>query len=502
MRNQVGKELAINKIFILLPLALIFLTSGALANGLAVVGLNDTILQVNKTIGQAQTVQLQIENQEPFTFFNISFLNNPYIEMTSISQLGSGQTVTFDANIIGTESFNGEVRIKGLYQANVGSGDPETEDIFISYNSGTDTYSIDRCSVSIRKGDSIRWHNNAGNTVRLIRAPDDTPISGGEIPNGGEITLDFNSEEVITYYVAIASFPITPNCQINVLGDTGLVNDPNLDAVFTLDLKVKAQPTTISVNTPITAYTISHSSSQEGAIFITNTGSQPVVGLSLESDSGWFSFSPNNFNINIGETRVVTYQIAPLISSTNETNQTYSKNVEIKGNFDTQTQSFTITVPYASVIQNNGNFTSGRSIIDVLQEYCLDNPGEVFCNNGTGLGNGAVNDPEFNISIKNSQFLDLARSIVGFKDEFTTALNFIKDNDAQESIWQNETNQRLAVLEEGFLENNERGESNKALLFSIVVGILMVIAISASGWVIWKKRTENIRRETEGWTER
>jgi len=247
-------------------------------------------IQVNKSVGQDIEIQLELRNDEPFDFFNISFDNNDFIEMDKIPVISSGQTIQFTATITTNQNLDEHIRIKGLKKANIG-GENKEHDIFLTFDG--DNYFIDRCNLAVLKGDNVTWHNDAGVTVDLIKWPEQTPIK--EMGVGETFNKQFPEEQKYNYYFSIRSFPITPVCTIDVVGDEGLINDPELDAILNLDVDIIAQPTTIQVTIPEKNYTIEVGKTDEGVLTIKNIGGDDAVNVKLTGN--WFEFSANEFTI-------------------------------------------------------------------------------------------------------------------------------------------------------------------------------------------------------------
>ncbi len=486
LRNRI---LSIILLFVLVPLVS--------ANGLQILSPSGGNINMNKSSSENLPITLIIQNQEPLTMFNITFQQNNHIILPTIASLAPGANITVVANIFSNQDFLGDVRLRGFFQSTTGSGPSVNRDIFLTYNSGNFEYHLSECPTTITEQDTVTWHNNAGSTLQLFQAPS-TPIPGGSIANGNTFTQAFSTAQAFQYYFSLSSFPVTPVCTITVLPDSGLVNDPNLDAIAHLNVNVLESPTTMNINVPQTTYSLLHNANQQGAIILNNVGGETAFGVSLSEPSGWFTFSPNNFNILSGQTTVVTYTIRPLISTTNQTNQTYNKQVSISGNFNTSIQNFSIFIPFATVFTQGGNFSNGQGIIEIILQYCANNPSATFCL--TGGGNSTqFTDPEINVSLRNSQLVETFRSIVRFQEEFTTGNNYVKEQVAAQSVWINDTAARLASLESSFSLDQENREDSLNLIWTIVIIIICAIGILIAGWVIYKKRQQGAREGSIGW---
>lgn len=393
-------------ILIFLVLVLVPFTS---AEGLFI---NVSETNINKTLGDDTTFNFTIKNTDVYPYYNISFENNDYLDMDKISKLEAGETMTIESDVITENDFSGDLKIRGFYEAFLGSSN-ETQDINIDFNNG-----LDVCDMTIVEGDSIRWINNvAGDVVLVSEGEESTTIGEGE-----EFLLTFNNAQSFSYYFKRV-IQFTEICTITVLAADGLVNDPNLDGVLNVNIDVKFPDTSIEPTFLETSYDIEAFSVQEGVIILENTGGKIAKDIIIEAD--WFTFTPSTLDVEIDQSRSITYRIVPVITATNQTNKTHNITLIIKGNFPTITQHFEIFVKYAEV--NADSLTSGKSLIDRLREICEENPEDVLCGGGTKVIFKNSNDSQINISSTQEQWRDYLRETFNFFDAQETTNNFLKE---------------------------------------------------------------------------
>lgn len=473
----------------------------AFSTSVSAVGLNltESTIEVNKTSGVNHIVSLEIKNTDIFTFFNISFEDNPYISMATIGSIGAGQSITFDATITTNNDISEQIRIRGFYESNIGQGDNEEHDVFVNYDSSTNQYSLDNCNFQVIVGDNVTWHNDAGSTIRLITWPANTPVAGGELADGETFQKTFTEASPFDYYFAIASFPITPVCHVNVLGDSGIVNDPNLDAILNLDVNMEFEPTTISVDIQKTNYTIVLGGKTGGVLTIDNTGGNVAKNVVLEAQ--WFTFIPNNFDIGVGETKGVSYEIKPIATSSDETNKTYIQNLSIKGNFETIHQNITIFIPF-SEINLFGNDTDAETLKYLLEVYCPAHPHSIFCEQDPRIVEVFVNnisDLEFNATFKESQIQDFMRSEVAKEESFMTLINFIKEYIDRESTFKNETRESTKATHLLLEEEIRKRERDSNVVWLIVAGFSSFVIFMVSGYFVYRSRNKAKSGGSAGW---
>lgn len=447
----------------------IFLVS---ANGLYV---NPPSFSVNKSFGVNKQIIFSIKNEEPFSFYNISFEDNSVIYMSKISELTSGNEVNVTATINTENNFNGNVKIKGFYIANIGPGN-ETYTIDVDFNEG-----LSRCDFSAVKGDSVTWINLVTDEIKLRN--EDTKEYVTTILEGGSYTTHFSNPETFRYSFYRRGYRFTDICDITVLDDQGLINDPNLDAQLNLDIKLVYDPTNIEVVVLERNYSMDFFGSSEGVLTIKNIGSKTAKNVNLAGD--WFSFNYNNFDINTGDTKVVTYTIEPNIYDTNSTNKTYEKNITISGNFDTRNELIDIFINYAE-IGGDYNYTNGTSgFMALIEQYCNAHP-EV-CNPKPRIIYKNIDNStpeEFNVTFEVSQVSDMFSYMFEIFDYIKTSMNYVKEGRTERDVQVNSTNSKVDNLESLIIEEKESREKNNttvawvaAIIIFIFVVVLLVLII-------------------------
>jgi len=335
------------------------------ANGLMV---NQTSIYVNKTVNINEPIILTITNSEPFTFHNLTFKSNPYITMSKIESLGSGSSVSIISNVIYNQDVETNVRLIGYYLAQIGQTNKEYP-ISISFPNGGN-----KCDLTLIKGDRILFKNNVDDEI-LVKNADNLGIIATLLPNSN-LSVSFDVPQEINYYYDRRSyhFPIGTNCKITVLNDNGMVNNPDLDAVINLKISANYEPTLLYLDIPQTSYSMNITDSNDGVMTLTNIGNKNAYNVKLEGS--WITFSTNNFNLNVGQSKGIIYTIHPLITSTEETNKSYNISIKANGNFPEIKKDLIIFINYAEISNSSG---SGTSLIDFLINYCNLNPTLDIC---------------------------------------------------------------------------------------------------------------------------
>lgn len=363
-----------NKIlFLFLGILFISLTLVS-SQGLVIVG--DNTININKTNGIDKSITLNLQNQESYSFYNVSIETNSYVSSSKILEIPSGQSKNITLNFQSNNDFNGELRIKGVYKSQLGMLN-ETHNIDVNYNSG-----LSRCDFSIVQGDNVIWKNTHPYAiVKLINANTYSEIT--QLSPNQTYSEKFQTPMSFRYYFERYGIKFTDVCTISVLDTSGSINNPDYDVILHLNLKILYPSTNLIITILDRNYTISPFNSGEDFLKIKNNGTSIAKNIHLSGE--WFSFSDNNFDLNGGESKTIKYTITPQITNTNQTNKNYTKNIEISGNLETKTESFTISIPYQIINEGVGGGTSllerVQTYAEVVISYCNDNPDEEFCDN-------------------------------------------------------------------------------------------------------------------------
>lgn len=478
------RQLVLGVFFTLMLLSLVS------ANGLSI---NPSTITINKTVGVDENIVFTISNQEPYSFFNISVDNTefPYISFTQITELASGSNATVTAKITANENINSTVRVKGFYISNVGEQN-KTWDVNIT---GTTQQDVNPCNFAIIKGDSITWRNvdafsklNLRNWGQVDGTGRPMPIDGAIIERNQMFTKKFTEAGQLDYGVFLGdtdSFELA-RCKIIIHPTTGPINDPNFDGLLTLTIKSNYEPTTVNVLVaPSRTSFIAFTSLEGGILSVVNTGNKTAKKIHLSGD--WMSFTENDFDLAVGETNNVEYDIEPAVSSTSETNKSYVKNMSISGNFQTVFKEVNIFVEYRANIDANSS-TASEGIDALLRGFCERNPDVCRPIIVQALGNGSQGVSQVNIT--QEQFKDIWVHIFE-QDEARQSLdNYIKE---QINSMSNESTFSQGVMQElqtTLQENKESQESSMKGIIIFIIVVFVLVCCAIVGLLIYLRRTQ------------
>ncbi len=445
----------------------LFAVSMVSANGLGIVGENTFTIEKNQSVDTE--FQVTIQNQDSFTFYNITLEGEGVAAMSKISELGSGQSANVTIRLNEDAAFDGKLKIIGEYEASLGASN-QTEIVEISYEDG-----VDRCDLSLVKGDSVMWKNNGLDEVRL------KDTNTGEyfltIEDGKNATRLF-SEPIVLEYVGVWIIPFTEICTIEVSDDEGLRHNLEYDTEITLNLSILYKETSIETTFLSTSYSLDYNRVRSGEYFsIKNTGSEILRVEKLSSD--WITFPENEagFNIGVGDSANIEYEISPMVRLTNETNKTYIKTILIEGNFPSVKNNISIYVKHANLDEIIGGDHLTEDWFDNMVDLgCLAFPDNERCKrtisyyNGSS-GSGLEFTEESSILFLEKYGEDL---IVENKDRKADAEFKANLSETMEQI-----DDRLGVVENETTTTNEvsRNASNTSLFLVVLIasGIILTI---------------------------
>lgn len=472
-----------NKLFLFFGMIVFSLT---FISGLQVT--NSTVL-VEKISGINTQFFVDITNNNNYDFFNLSFSPVFGLSFPVISSISPGATVRADIMINRNENFKDLIKVRGFYNAPLGASN-QTHNIDIDFYAG-----LTKCSFTAIKGDKITWKNLVNDDIIMRNSI--TGIDVTTITKNGTYETIFSDPTIFTYYLIRRGYIFTAPCTITVLNDVGLINNPEYDGNFTLDLKIIFLPTNISRTFMIKNYTIPVFQSQDGLFSISNTGNNTAKNIQLSGE--WFKFSTNNFDLDIGQTKVVSYTISPIVTNSSETRINYTKRLTISGNFNSVFEDFNIYIPYSN-LSTSGPTSNYQSLIDVIAQYCLIHPAESFCikepqtvyiynNNGSGT---------FNVTYSEEQVKGMWDYMFKIGDDMSVNNNYNKEKfDKLESQMTTiDTNVAATKTE---IENLKNTQSDSTSLTIVIVGVVIgIIIISLLLFIVFfiyrKKQKENLER--------
>ena len=291
----------------------LFLVGMVSANGISVISSNT--FTINKTYNHDTYVNLTIRNDEPFDFFNVSMEDNPYITISKIPKLATGETRNITALVKANDNIHKDIKIFGFYLASLGAQN-QTHQVDITYDDG-----LSKCDFTIVQGDKVNWKNLEiveSKTVKLKNM--DTLNYFQDLAAQASNLQFFDSPMSLPFQFIDRTGYSRQSCVLTVLSDTGYVNNPEHDASINIDINVEFPQTSVELLTLNDKYSMRFYDTREDIFSVRNTGNEIAKNVNLEGD--WFVFSTNNFDLEPGQSKNIGYTIDPIIFTSNQTDQT------------------------------------------------------------------------------------------------------------------------------------------------------------------------------------
>lgn len=437
----------------------LFLVGMVSANGLVIS--NPTALDFNKTYNQDKNITIQIENQEPFDFYNLEIEEN--IASIQKTNLSSGQIKNITLTINTNENYYGELTLIGYYESNIGASN-ETYQVSINYENG-----FSQCDLNIIVGDSINWSNNVIGDIKLKYANDNEIFAS---INEGETYLEqFNYVQSFDYYASYLGFAFTNVCNINVLDDEGLVHNTEYDYKIDTKIEIFYEETSLTVNIPKINYEIAYNGQKSDIFTIENTGTKIAKEIHLEGE--WFTFSDNDFDLAPGDSVNIGYTIKPGVFATEDTNKTYNKTIKVKGNFPELIKSITIFVPFSKIGGTISDWMEDPELVaNFFSVWCKAYPEYSICQRTSLNGTG---DSLFNFEISKSSLKELFDSIKESNANSNLLAKEQLETDKNQTDVINNLNNGVNRIIEG---EEQRSKDFKDLKMAVIFLVILILFIN------------------------
>ncbi len=446
------------------------------AGGLSVV---EDSINITKMFEEDYQAVITIINEEDFTFSSIGF-EEEFANIEPLT-LEAGKNATVILTIDRNEDFNGQLTLEGKYETNLGASN-KTVIIDIDYVNG-----LSICNLDLIIGDKIQWNNNVLDEIILTSDSDFATIL-----EESNYTKSFNYVEEFDYYAKRNGAKFTEECRINVMDDSGLVHSLQYDYKIDTNIKVNYEPTTIVANFLETQYTVEYNEDKADIFSIKNTGTKGGKHIGLESE--WMEFEPNNFDLAVGESKVIKYTISPLIYMTNQTNKTYGLEIKINGNFDEIAQKINVTIPYAYVDSKYSSSVANPEFMhDLYYFFCdLFNDDEICIKTYSSAGKITT------IDYTQETITGLLNAESKRQDEQTTYQKTQLEINQNTIMQLNDSNIMLEEMLKEMMVSNEGDKKLTSALYFIIIFVLFALS-AFIGYTYFNKdiRRDNIRNKAK-----
>jgi hypothetical protein len=448
------------------------------ASGLRV---NETSISVNKTYGNDAPFSFTLYNDENFSFYNITFDTNS-VTFPVIAEIPSKNGIKVNAVLKSDVSTLSDIPIRGLYYNNLGQ---QFKTYYINVTSVAPYVST--CDISLVVGDSVVWNNKVLDPITMENTAG-VPIEGGIIQPGASLQNNFNVAGALNYRFKRSGFVFTPNCLITAVNSSGLVNNQLFDGKLKLNINLKYEDTIVTTYALTTNYTMDFNAEQQGIMSITNTGTKPAYNVKLNAE--WFSFSESDFTLNPGQTKGIVYTITPVIVNSNQTGQTYVKQILTSGNFQTMSNSISIKINSANI--GSGNNTDADYLIKV---FCPRYPNSTLCNPAPRVEYRYItnNTASVNFTLTQQQYEDIWAYLFSITDE-----QRVNDATLKEMVYQITSNQNLSTADIAILratleeDKKARDESTTNVLLFVGIAFTLLVMVVGGALIYLNKKKKMI----------
>ena len=326
----------------------------------------------------SENIFFNITNNEDVNLYDIEFLTDSE-DVTFVDNkidLNPGETVSVKAVVDTDSNYEATETIKVIHY--------KQEDIFLQpedMDVEINNYKYEPSNLEIVKGSKITWWNND-----VLKHSVTSSLFDHDIEAGSSYEYVFNEAGIFDYYDKHTNYQ--GRIYVKDVLENGLVHDPKETIYAKINIKSILVETELNLSfIDGSDFTVEYNSKKESVISIINNGDKVALGVALSSDPAWVTFGKTNFNLDSSQTTYVPFTIKPLISNSNNTDQTHIIDIIIKGdNFQTKTFSLNVFVPYREDVSLNetvDNYFDGSMDLNLMNAihvlFCQANPEHQYC---------------------------------------------------------------------------------------------------------------------------
>lgn len=445
-------------------------------------------LNFSAFVGEETLVPITINNLYTYDLYNVTIATNNFFTIHNIEKIPFNKSNS--TNLIfstPTTMNNSNITVIFMFykKENI-TITPNSSTIIIANNSYIPNY------LEIVQSSSITW-TNLDTIIHNVK--DDGGEFDRDIMPGESFTYTFNTIKNYTYRDRFFGFAgqVKVKSQLQEV----LVHYSNLDIskVFTVNATYKQGNYVTNLLT--NNITMDYNGTTEGVFQLINNGNATIYNVHFTGE--WMSFAQNYFNLASGQTKYVTFTVSPIIYSTEQTNTSYTKLINIvTDNAGSSSLNVPVFINYA-VVMNINNSNAERAFIEWL---CGTNttvgahPDSFLCN-GTQIiyVNRTIYEPPplwINYS---------AEDIANIKNSSAQAMTLVtrfassqqERDDRLEGLNQNTTNAITSIDKN--LEATKERTDNMFMLSILIIGIIIFTAIICGG--LWTMKTMKRKRNLD-----
>ena len=461
-------------VFILFSILLVIVMSFLVNGDLLITPFS---LDITSIVGEEKLISMNFTNTYNFTIYNISIYEEEGFSLNSSEILLSNQSKIINLKILTSQKINktGNL-IFYFYYTRLEQTLP------ITYHSNVTDSEFILDVITLHRFDKI-FYLNTGNDFHTI-----TDVDGSfdeTIQPGKNVTISFALIKDYTVFDIVNGSTQIVHCLNNTIKTPTHKNEYDKSIPFTL--KSIYSETNLELELLVDEMEVPYDESHEGVFSIKNTGNKTAKSIRFSCLPNWcvyFSKPENNFDLEPGELNYVTFIIAPLISSSSETNKTHI--IKITGKSDNAQEVYdnlSVFIPYTSQV-----FETNVTDIDLkyLHEvFCPAHPTSILC----------ANLPI--IVYKNRTIYEIPPTVVDFSAkeivewrvrlsqlETDRRLNTERLNNVETAV--NSILSKIDKISADIVEMNKRDESQLMILF-IIGSFFIILLLLTFGFMIVKE---------------
>lgn len=333
----------------------------------------DNYAQQNPTfVGEQKIFYITLTNNNSYPVYNVTLSPISKYVFANVGSLAIGESKTVPYTILNNDVSSGTFvsTISYFFETSYNvTSKAYSETIF---DSG---FSV--CNLTLMQNDSISWMNN-----RSVSSEVKSLNSGWS--NILLSPLGFQSK----LYDVVGSWMFyvdgLPACYLNVLPYNNVVyaHDSFQDIPVSFVLSTTVNPSSLVLNALQTNFSSFNNQTQVGVLEVKNNGNYPLYNVKFNDSNGWMNFSVQDFTMDAMTNRLITFNLTPLIYSTNESNMTHSITIfGSSSNGGNTSKIISLFIPFTDLgnSSNPNTYVINRLSINLTIDYCMANPDDVEC---------------------------------------------------------------------------------------------------------------------------
>ena len=472
---------------------LIFIFALFMISFISAVNIVPSTFSVSQQVGEKQNYNIEINNTNNFTILDFNFGNltdlgfifgNTTIEKNTLKSVSVNITPNQDLNEIINQ------RVQYSFYVNI-----PTE--VTNYIIEVDENGFSPKYTALRVGDTIEFKN----IDTIVHNAKSTLFDQNIQPNSSFI-YTFQGVGEVEYEDYGWSEYIDFHGYISIISRTAQekVHNPDLDFIWNLDLNFYPNPTTLEFELIDSEITSSVLKETEGLIKLVTTGDQEARGLKLTSNSSWITFDKDNFNLAVGSQVYVTFKSYPIITNTNQSNQTYQIEITLDGlNIGNQTKTINLFVPFKELTGNLENDFDYALWLENV--WCPGHPCSAQCSPelpqcsiDSGIGSSLNQSIVFNGTV--GDLTDIKRTLASLETESTRGANSINSIDDFLNTYFPGLNKTLV---DAYIQSKETEKKRQTSSVTYwIIGFFLFLFSLAGILVVKNKKVSNKESWTDG----